>query len=146
MQTSSATKSSMLLGVLPGSCFVLDDRKSPRLLGGRCDACGEASFPKTDVCPSCLSENIISFALSSHGRLYSYTVLHLGKTGEIVPYAVGYVDLPEGVRVFAHLTVTKDLRPDMPVVLSASSAGDENPEEPLFAFGFGPAVEGSNNA
>lgn len=132
--------------ILPASCFVLHDPKSPRLLGGRCNACREVSFPKAEVCPSCLSEDITPIALSTQGLLYSYTVLHLGKSGEIIPYAVGYVDLPEGVRLFSHLTVTKDLRPDMQVEFYVAKIDDDNSEEKHFAIGFGPVMENPNHA
>jgi uncharacterized OB-fold protein len=42
--------------------------------------------------------------LSRRGRLYTFTIAETGPPGFDVPYAFGYVDLPEGVRVFAPLT------------------------------------------
>jgi uncharacterized OB-fold protein len=37
------------------------------------------------------------------GRLYSSTVIHAAPPGFEAPYAVGYVDIEHGLRVFAHL-------------------------------------------
>ncbi len=41
--------------------------------------------------------------LSRRGTLYTYTVIRQAPPRYPVPYAVGYVDLPEGVRVFAQM-------------------------------------------
>ena len=44
--------------------------------------------------------------LSSRGKLYSYTIVEresLAPKGFTVPYAYGYVDLPEGVRVLGKI-------------------------------------------
>ena len=41
--------------------------------------------------------------LSQRGRIHSFTVIHVGQEGFEVPYAVGYIGLPEGVRLFGPL-------------------------------------------
>ena len=46
--------------------------------------------------------------LNRRGKLYSYTIGRMASTHFHPPYAVGLVDLPEGVRVFAPLIMTKD--------------------------------------
>ncbi|MHB1127329.1 MAG: Zn-ribbon domain-containing OB-fold protein [Bacillota bacterium] len=56
-----------------------------------------------ESCPRCLSEEMAELPLNLHGILYSYAVVHQAPAGFRVPYAIGYVDLPEGVRVFAQL-------------------------------------------
>ena len=77
---------------------------SPRLVASRCLACGEIFFPKREgsLCTYCQSNKFEEIQLSSQGKIYSYTVImqrppfyYRGK----VPYAIGYVELPEGVRV-----------------------------------------------
>ena len=47
-------------------------------------------------------------ALSRQGKLYSYSIGRLPSTHFQPPYAVGLIDLPEGVRVFAPLMMTPD--------------------------------------
>lgn len=77
---------------------------SPRLRGGRCPGCATVFFPRFSVCPGCLStEPMAEVALSRHGVLYSYSVVHVSQPGFPAPYVVAYVDLPEGPRVFGHL-------------------------------------------
>lgn len=74
------------------------------LAGSHCRACGRTYFPRKRVCAECFQiDQMENVALSSRGRLYSFTVVEAGPAGFPVPYAVGYVDLPEGVRVFAPL-------------------------------------------
>jgi uncharacterized protein len=73
------------------------------LLGNRCTSCRKVLFPKAQPCPNCLHEELEELALSRHGRLCSYTIVHMPTVHFKPPYAVGWVELPEGVRVFAPL-------------------------------------------
>ena len=74
------------------------------LLGSRCRECGTTYFPPRQICPRCMKEGILEpLPLSRQGALYTYTVIRQAPPRYPAPYAVGYVDLPEGVRVFAQL-------------------------------------------
>ncbi len=83
----------------------------PRLLGSRCTACGTPYFPKSAVCrnPECASPQIDEAALGPSGTLWSFSVQHYpppppAKYEEpYVPYALGLIDLPEGLRVLARI-------------------------------------------
>ncbi len=82
----------------------------PRLLGARCQDCGQSSFPRLDGCPYCGSETIEAVELADHGTLWGWTtVLHAppGYLGA-VPYGFGVVELPEGVRVVTRLAVPEE--------------------------------------
>lgn len=50
-----------------------------------------------------MSEDLQEEALPREGTLYSFTLVHVGPNGWQKPFAVGYVDLANGVRVFSHL-------------------------------------------
>ena len=88
-----------------------------RLRGVQCNDCGMKVFPVTDVCPGCLSSSLGALTLGGEGRLYSYTTVHVAPPGWETPYVVGYVDLPEGVRLFGKVKAggPDALRVDMPV-------------------------------
>lgn len=81
----------------------------PRLMGSQCNQCGEVFFPKVDgwLCANCQSDSLKEIALSRRGKIYSHTVVMqrppVYYQGD-VPYAIGYVELPEGVRVETHFT------------------------------------------
>ena len=80
-----------------------DPRVPPRLLGSRCEECGEHFFPKRAVCAKCLGRECVDVAMGPRGTLYSYTFVHFPLFGstrvEHIGYGVGQVDLPEGPRV-----------------------------------------------
>ncbi len=83
---------------------------TPRLLGSRCSACGETTFPAQQGCPSCTAQGCDEVELSPRGTLYTWTVQrfpppppYTGDVNDFVPFAVGYIELPEGVRVEARL-------------------------------------------
>lgn len=96
-----------------------------RLLGAQCNDCGMKVFPPTDICPACLSCGISALALGASGRLYSYTTIHVAPPGWETPYVVGYVDLPEGVRLFGKVKArgADALRVDMPVEVRVVADG-----------------------
>jgi uncharacterized OB-fold protein len=79
----------------------------PHLLGSRCDVCGKVYFPQQKLCLQCLEEGIVKgHLLSGQGEIYSFTVVEretLAPKGFQVPYAYGYIDLPEGVRVLSKI-------------------------------------------
>ncbi len=78
------------------------------LLGNKCTACGQIFFPKVKLCLACLHEELEEAPLSRRGRLYSYTIAHMPCSFFSPPHAMGYVDFPEGVRVFAPLKIIEE--------------------------------------
>ena len=79
------------------------------LAANRCDTCGQVYFPKAlEGCLNCFEPELGEIRLSRQGVLYSYTIVQMPASGFQPPYAVGYVDLPEGVRVFAPLEMVED--------------------------------------
>lgn len=101
-----------------------------RLRGVQCADCGMKVFPATEVCPGCLSTSLRELTLGGEGRLYSYTTVHVAPPGWQTPYVVGYVDTPEGVRLFGKVKVRagageqQALRVDMPVGVRVVTDGD----------------------
>ncbi len=74
-------------------------------MGNKCKSCGQVFFPKVVACLNCLVENMEELKLSRRGKLYSYTIARMPSLHFEAPYAVGYVDVPEGVRIFAPLKI-----------------------------------------
>jgi uncharacterized OB-fold protein len=59
-------------------------------------------FPKPEICPNCQEEKIKKITLSRRGKIYSYTVVMQQPRPYYkgpVPYGLGFVELPEGVRI-----------------------------------------------
>ncbi len=78
----------------------------PALLAGRCVACGALRFPLRSACATCQRTELEPVALSRDGTVYTYTIMRASPPGYSgpVPYAVGVVELPEGLRVTSTLT------------------------------------------
>lgn len=81
-----------------------------RLLGSRCAGCASVYFPVSLGCrnPACSDKRLETARLSRLGTLYSYTVQAyrpppLFRIDDWSPYAIGLVDLPEGLRVMGML-------------------------------------------
>jgi uncharacterized OB-fold protein len=107
------------------------------LSGQHCDDCGKTLFPKTGVCPACRSEKVSDILLPTQGVLYSWSVVHVAPKPWVTPYVIGYVDLPNGVRVFSHIAGNAErLTVGMPVKLEAAAvpADDQSVAAPLFKF------------
>jgi hypothetical protein len=88
----------------------------PRLIGARCGACGTAWFPRRPVCPSCAAPEPERLLLGPAGTLYSWSTVHVSSSRP-VPYTLGYVDLPAGVRVLTTIKTTQPLEPNAQCVL-----------------------------
>ena len=84
------------------------------LTGSRCRDCGTVAFPSAGTCQNCGRQSMAPLALSSIGTVWGFTVQRFAPKsppyvvpeGGFVPFAVGYVELPEGVKVEAVLDCT----------------------------------------
>ncbi len=83
----------------------------PRLIGTRCTSCTTNYFPQAPSCrnPACRDKVVEPLLLPERGTLYSYTVQHyrpppLFRMDDWSPYALGVVDLGNGVSVMGMLT------------------------------------------
>lgn len=86
--------------------------EGPRLIGGRCGACGEIEFPVSTSCRACGADDITATRLGTKGTLWSWTIQRFPPPSppyvpvgdEFEPYGVGYVELPGEVIVETRLT------------------------------------------
>ena len=81
-------------------------RRRPRCSAAAAPHCGIVLFPRVDACTYCATEDPEPVELSRQGTLWSWTAVTApppGYEGE-VPFGVGIVELPEGVRVITRLT------------------------------------------
>ena len=85
----------------------------PRLIGGKCAACGAITFPNKPSCPRCGRPEMATHLLPPRGTLVAWTTQEFlpkepyasGETDETFkPYGVGLVQLGDEVRVEARLT------------------------------------------
>jgi len=120
----------------------------PQLIGTKCLSCGSYFFPKTLSCnnPDCEEKKVEEVLLSRRGKLYSYTMQHYtppppAKFSEpFVPYGIGLVELPEGIRVIGRLTTshTGELRIGMDVELTVEKICEDDQGNELVTYKFKP--------
>ncbi len=128
---------------IDGDAVEIDGTRAARLIGTKCAACGTCVFPPVAVCPECMSEELERHALSATGSLYSWSVVHAAPKGWRLPYIAGYVDLPEEVRVFAHIEADPStLAFDMDVTLCLAQLGTDEEGRPMTGFAFRPLIRG----
>lgn len=120
----------------------LDQEGEWRLIGSRCPSCGAHFFPARDVCSGCLTEDLERVPLRGQGTLYTYTVVRQSTPGFIVPYLLGYVDLPEGVRVLGvlHGLTENQARIGMDLTLFTRPAGTDEEGREVIGYGFQPTT------
>lgn len=96
------------------NCIVdglMDESGGTRLCAARCKGCGSVYFPRAASCrnPDCDAPALESILLAGRGHLYSYTIQRyrppaLFRMDDWEPYALGLVELPEGIRVMGMLS------------------------------------------
>lgn len=76
-----------------------------RLEAAKCTKCGQIKFPARLVCPECGNREFEKTNLQRTGKLLTYTVIHVAPSQftDQVPYAIGIVELDEGVRLLAQI-------------------------------------------
>ena len=72
-----------------------------KLMAGKCLKCGKIHLPPRPLCDNCLSQNFEWVSISGKGELLTYTVIHIApeQFQGLVPYAVGIVELENGLKI-----------------------------------------------
>lgn len=115
----------------------------PALLGSRCRACELVMWPKQSVCAKCFSHDTEELPLSRLGAVWSSTVVRQAPSDYrgLVPYAVGLVELPEGVgvrTVFTGCSTEEPLPIGTEVELLFEEVGQGSEGEILIGHKFAP--------
>ncbi len=104
-----------------------------RLEAGKCRGCGFVMFPPRLVCPRCRSRAFETVRLADAGKLLTYTVIRVPPApyADQAPYALGIVELDDGVRVmgqvadcrFEELAIGKRVRVEFRKIFEEGEAG-----------------------
>ena len=122
---------------------------APRLIASRCTRCGAVAFPAQQSCPKCTSEAVEETLLSREGELWTWTIQRfppphpwVGDPKTFEPFGVGYVELPEGIRVEGILTTADPdaLEIGQTMELVTHPYGEAEDGTPLVTFAFAPVA------
>lgn len=77
-----------------------------RMEAGKCRKCGEIYFPHRLICPECGHTEFEKLNFSGKGKLHTFTIVRTAPSGftDFAPYAVGVVELDEGIRIMGQIT------------------------------------------
>lgn len=119
-----------------------DGPEGPRLLAGRCTACGELHFPRGPVCPYCAGDACEERRVGPRARLWLYTAVTARPPGYRgpLPFGFGVVELDGGLRVVTRLTEARldHLRPGLPVRLVLEPLHADDDGRPVVSYAFRP--------
>ena len=93
------------------------------LRGARSASSGVEAFPARPFCPETGVRDMEEALFGPDAILYSFSTVHVSASRS-VPYTLGYIDFPSGLRAFAHVRARPEaLRCDLPVALRADAEG-----------------------
>ena len=86
---------------MPSPRYTREIPQRYRLESAVCDGCGKILFPPRPVCPACGGDTFSADRLPETGTVATFTVIHVAPDAfaQETPYAVGVVELENGVRV-----------------------------------------------
>jgi len=125
---------------------------APQLIASRCRGCSEVAFPAQASCPACTGESVEEILLSRRGQLWTWTIQRfpppppwIGDPKTFEPYGVGYVELPEGVRVEGRLTTANpdELSIGQTMELVVEQFAEDAEGRSLMTFAFAPVPPAS---
>jgi uncharacterized OB-fold protein len=114
--------------------------EGPRLLGSKCVSCGTPYFPRSAIChnPNCEKTQMEDASFGPRGRLWSCAVQNYPPPPPAVyqepyqPYAIGAVDLPDGLRVMGRIDTDDPqnvpLGVEVELMVEAFGSNDEGDE------------------
>jgi uncharacterized OB-fold protein len=117
-----------------------------KLMGARCQSCGELFVPPRAICPDCYGEEMAWEEMGGHGELVAFTTVHIAPTAMIEagygrdnPYCAGIVKLEEGPSVSAQILGVDPARPDeieigTPLHVRFIRRGEGDAEKAYLAF------------
>jgi uncharacterized OB-fold protein len=128
--------------------------EKPQLIASRCTACGRHYFPKVVRCldPDC-GQTVEEALLGTKGTLWSYTAQYYmppppyhppdNDPKAFKPYAVGLVELPEGIRVIGMVTKCeiKDLKIGMSMEMVVERMYQDEQGHDVLTWKFMPAED-----
>ncbi len=128
--------------------------EDPRLIGSRCGSCGTVVFPAQHGCPRCGTTGMQRTELSTRGTLWTWTTQDfLPKSpyagpeteADFAGYLLGYVELPEGVRVITRLLELDrdDVEIGMELELTTFTFNVDPDGTEVVAYGFRPIGSGA---
>ncbi len=118
----------------------------PQLIGSRCASCGVVTFPRQQGCPRCTGDEMEDTLLPTHGTLWTWTTQEFPVKSldqeSFEPFTLGYVELPEQVKVETRLTESDphELEIGMEMELAIVPVREDDDGNEIMTFAFRPVA------
>ena len=114
------------------------------MLGTYCSNCERYSFPFRQICIFCHSREVQKTYLGPKGRLHTFTICRVPVPHTTPPYAMGHINLPEGLMIFSQLTdwAGEDLKIGMEMELVVEKLKTDKDGNEIYSYKFRPAKAG----
>lgn len=116
-----------------------------RLMGSRCLSCNKVFFPIKPVCPDCFEGELATVPLSKRGKLHTFAHSILGPPGMMTPYVMGFIDLPEVIKLYSVLSECepwdKVLKVGMDVEMTVGPISRDANGDQILSYKFKPVVK-----
>ncbi|RLF45866.1 transcriptional regulator [Thermococci archaeon] len=91
----------------------LDDIERGKLIGNKCNNCGQIMLPPRKFCLKCGKSNLEEIELTGKGKIDVFTVIHVPPPfmKDKAPYVVAIVEMDEGPKIMGRLI---DINPEEP--------------------------------
>jgi uncharacterized OB-fold protein len=120
------------------------------LVGSKCRSCGAVAFPRRAVCHKCHRDTLEEMPLGTCGKLVSFVVAWAVPEGFKPPMMLGYIDMPEGVRILSMITGCKPsynaLEIGQEMTLVFEQVRTDNAGNQVMAFKFKPVTGGGKES
>ncbi|RJX23114.1 MAG: hypothetical protein C4554_11685 [Dethiobacter sp.] len=113
------------------------------LAGSCCQKCGHMFFPPRSFCVDCFGSEMEVHEIGKRGVLYSFTTSYMPSAHFTPPYAAGWIEMGEQIRVFAPISIEEgqNLKIGMTMQLIADVLWEDG-EKQIVGYIFKPALEG----
>jgi uncharacterized OB-fold protein len=109
-----------------------------KLMAGKCTHCGKIHLPPRPLCDRCFHQTFTWLEIAGTGKLVTYTVIHVApeQFQHMAPYAVGIVELENGLKLPGMITGAKQLSIGMTLTIdfTTCTAAQPWPQWPRYCF------------
>lgn len=116
------------------------DLDSRSIRGIDCRTCHQKSFPESDLCSLCGSDEVDPVPLAPTGSVVSWTVVHQAPSHLPTPYTLATVDLDSGVRMLGYVDDDVDIGDPVRIEVFPYRTGDNG--ETLWWYRFRTSEDG----
>ncbi|MCK4432286.1 MAG: Zn-ribbon domain-containing OB-fold protein [Candidatus Aminicenantes bacterium] len=110
-----------------------------RLEANKCSKCGIKFFPPRLICPECKNRELEKTKIAETGKIITYTIIRVPPHQFVdqAPYAVGIVELDDGVKLTAQIVDCdfEDLKIGQKVRIEFRKIFDEG-ESGILCYGY----------